>query len=67
LTFAFDRAFAEFEQASRHPDRLTHEQLSDLYALFIDALLYLDQHADAYARRCLDQIQARLETAASPR
>jgi hypothetical protein len=64
LTFAFERAFVEFEKVSRHPDRLTHEQLSDLYALFIDALLYLDQHADAYARRCLDQIRLRLAAAA---
>jgi hypothetical protein len=67
LTLAFERAFAEFEKVNRHPNRLTHEQLSDLYALFIDALLYLDQHADAYAQRCFGQIQARLETAAIPR
>jgi hypothetical protein len=61
LTLTLERTFAHFEEIARHPSRLTREQLAELHGLFIDTLLYLDQRADAYARRCLGQIQNRLD------
>jgi hypothetical protein len=66
LTTGFERAFVDFREMARRPNRLTHEQCADLHGLFIDALLYLDQRADVQARRCLEQIRLRLATARQP-
>ena len=54
-------AYQTFQTAAASPGQLSAQEISSLYALLTDVKIYLDQKSYAYARRCLELIEAKLE------